>query len=560
MIAGTVNPPPPRSLPPLRKLSNRGRGERLGIFGTVLAILGFCTAGLQLARFLRGNFQRYRSAAFRLQKRGIQDRIGLGPAPHSFRAFLQPKGRSPMLSLVVYSSVAALPLCVPCVVAQPSMVTILTNGPVSNRLNVVVLSEAYTTNVLGQFLVDATNAVNALLNYQPYTEYRSYFNAFAIKVASNQTNSDHPAYGIYHNTYFNSSYDSASDYLITIPPNQFDTNYAHGQGKIDSLLQTFMPRCHLPVLLVYDRAAGGSDGFDKTAVTATGVSIYDLLGVLPHESGHVLANLGDEYTNAYPGFPDTEEPNTTRQTDPALVKWKAWIPTNTPIPTPSISTYLDTVGLFQGAHYHPTNWYRPQIDCAMHSFSAPFCAVCSEALVLSIYQKVRPIDAFAPASTNLSLTSTQSQSFTLSLLQPATHNLTIQWLTNGVPVPGATNPVLTLLPQSLGNGSNSVSAIVKDPTSLVRNDPTNLLSQTVTWSVNVSLPFLRLDSQRWLNGGKFSFRVSGNAPAGFVIQSSTNLLNWTPLATNSLTAGQFWFTNTSTPASPLKFFRAVTPQ
>ena len=43
------------------------------------------------------------------------------------------------------------------------MQTILINGPVSNRLNIVVLSEAYTTNVLGQFLVDATNAINARL-------------------------------------------------------------------------------------------------------------------------------------------------------------------------------------------------------------------------------------------------------------------------------------------------------------------------------------------------------------------------------------------------------------
>ena len=68
--------------------------------------------------------------------------------------------------------------------AQPSMQTILTNGPVSNRLNVVVLSEGYMTNQLAQFLVDATNAVRALLSHPPYQEYSNYFNAFAIPVAS----------------------------------------------------------------------------------------------------------------------------------------------------------------------------------------------------------------------------------------------------------------------------------------------------------------------------------------------------------------------------------------
>lgn len=52
----------------------------------------------------------------------------------------------------------------PCVLAQPSMQTILANGPVSNRLNIVVLSEGYTSGQLAQFAVYATNAVNALLS------------------------------------------------------------------------------------------------------------------------------------------------------------------------------------------------------------------------------------------------------------------------------------------------------------------------------------------------------------------------------------------------------------
>ena len=72
---------------------------------------------------------------------------------------------------------------------QASMQTILTNGPVSNRVNIAVLSESYTTNELTQFSLDATNAVNALLSHPPYQEYRSYFNAFAIKVASSQSGS-----------------------------------------------------------------------------------------------------------------------------------------------------------------------------------------------------------------------------------------------------------------------------------------------------------------------------------------------------------------------------------
>lgn len=434
------------------------------------------------------------------------------------------------------------------------MQTILTNGPVSNRLNVVLLSEGYTNNELGQFSIDATNAVKALLSHQPYQEYSNYFNAFAIKVASNQSGSDHPSWPSYRDTYFNSTYDPVSDRLITIPPNFADANYSHGQGRVDDLLRTNMPNCQLPVLLVNDRFYdGGSDGFDKTAITAVS---YQFPEILTHETGHVLANLGDEYTTPYPGFPDTEEPNTTRQTDRLLIKWRAWISDSTPVPTPD-TVGNGVVGLFQGAHYHTNGWYRPELNCAMGVFSGPFCSVCSEALVLAIYQRVRPVDGSSPASTNFSVSPTQALTFSLSLLQPATHNLDVQWFTNGVPQTGATNLGFTLLPQSFANGTNWVSAVVHDSTPLVRNDPTNLLSQTVTWAV--SLLQLRLDSPTWLAGGKFAFRIAGNAPQGVVVQSSTNLLNWVPVKTNSLVGGQLWYTNSAAGSSPRTFYRATTP-
>jgi hypothetical protein len=195
----------------------------------------------------------------------------------------------------------------------------------------------------------------------------------------------------------------------------------------------------------------------------------------------------------------------------------------------------------------------------MRDLYAPFCSVCSEALVLAIYQRVRPVDAISPASTKLSVTTTQALGFNLTLLQPATHNLSVEWLINGVPCNTATNAAFTLLPQSLSNGSNSVSAMVKDNTPLVRNDPTNLLSQTLTWSLNVNLPQLRLDSPVSLAGGKFAFRVSGNAPQGFSIRGSTNLVSWVSLSTNSLVGGQYWYTNTGAASFNKRFFQAVTP-
>lgn len=444
-----------------------------------------------------------------------------------------------------------LPLlcCLPQLRGQTNFLTLVTNGPASNRLNVVFLSEGYTSGQLGMFLADATNTANILLTNAPFAEYAPYLNCYAIAVASAQAGSDHPAWPQFVNTYFDSSYDAGSDYLISIPSN------ASGQGKVDALLNTFMPAANLAILLVNDPNIGGSDGGGKTAIAAVSFMLGD---ILLHESGHVLAGLGDEYTAPNPGYPDIEEPNTTRETNRAAIKWNAWIDTNTPVPTPT--TYGSIVGLFEGAHYHTTGWYRPKLNCRMNSpFYETFCEVCTEALVLAIYREVRPIDSFTPATAHQSVTSTQALSFALTVLHPATHALNVQWLTNGTPVAEATNTTFTILPAALGSGTNTVSGRVTDPTPLVRTDTSNLLSQTLTWTVNVNLPQLQLSAPRWLGAGKFAFRISGVAPQGFAIHASTNLSNWTPIATNNLVNGQFDYTNQSGASFPVRMFRAVTP-
>ncbi|MGH7975101.1 MAG: hypothetical protein ACREC8_00410, partial [Limisphaerales bacterium] len=60
--------------------------------------------------------------------------------------------------------------------AAQTLTTIITNGPASNRVNLVFFSEGYTSAQLGQFLTDVTNATASFFSVQPYTEYSNYFN------------------------------------------------------------------------------------------------------------------------------------------------------------------------------------------------------------------------------------------------------------------------------------------------------------------------------------------------------------------------------------------------
>ena len=440
---------------------------------------------------------------------------------------------------------------------QGTLTTIFTNGPTSNRINVVVLSEGYQTNQLGQFLVHATNAVNNLLSVPPYQEYRSYFNAFAISVASPESGSDHPVSGVFRNTYFNSTYDPNYDRIISIPPDFANTNYNQGQGKVDALLQQLMPEYDLAILLVNDLQNGGSGGV--TLISSINVGVAELVR---HESGHTFAGLGDEYETPYPGYTPTERPNATQQTNRSLIKWRAWIQDSTPVPTPETNLYVNVVGLFQGAQYQSNGWYRPRLYCKMGTLSpgTDFCEVCSEQIVKSIYGRLRPIDSFSPATTNVSVASTQAVAFSVTTLQPTTHSLNVQWFTNGVAVTGATNPAYNLLPKSFSNGAHTVRAEVRDLTPLVRNDPANLLSNSIAWTLSINLSELTLISPQWLAGDRFTFGVTGTAPQGFVLQASTNLLDWTSLSTNTLAGGKYNYTNAGASGFLYRFYRTrVTP-
>jgi|GEM_PF-1317500 len=370
-----------------------------------------------------------------------------------------------------------------CVQAEGRLHTIFTNGASSNRVNIVFLAESYTAAQEDKFVADATAAFQNLLSSDPYLEYKNYFNAYAIFVASEQSGATHYQYGLNKRTYFNSSYDAATDRIITIPPNDVDSNYSHGRGKVDSLIASLAPQCTLPVILVNDYVDGGAGG--PLTLVSVGPTEPE---TLMHELAHSFADLGDEYSSdGTTDYTASEHPNTTKETRRNYVKWKAWIDSATPIPTTtSYTNYASCVGLFLGANYQTTGWYRPKYTCRMKDLMQPFCEVCTETLITSIYGKVRPVDSFSPTTNNLTVTGGESRSLSLSLMSPLTHDLSVQWTINGTTISGATNATLDISHGLLTNGLQVIVAQVVDATSAVRNDPSNLLSQKISWNVTGS--------------------------------------------------------------------------
>ncbi len=358
--------------------------------------------------------------------------------------------------------------------------TLVSNGPTSQRINLTFFSEGYTAAELPAFVTNVSSVLVSFFSTPPYNVYANCFNINAVSVASAQSGADHYTPGVrLVDTYFNSSFDSyGANRVLTIPPNDRDASYANGQGKVDALVASLIPESDLEVVLVNDLQYGGTGGA-RLVVSLAGEAPEIAL----HEMGHTLAKLGDEYSDPFP-YGNQEEPNTTTQTERSLIKWNSWILPGTPVPTPAVASNFTAVGLFEGAHYHATGWYRPQHNCKMRTLGAPFCAVCRETVVLAIYRLVRPIDGFSPIANLVSLTNTQT--FRVTPLKLGSGGFTYQWFTNNVAVTGANKTNLLLTPQMLGPGTHSVRVEVHDPTSFVRNDPSRLLYDTNSWAVSVT--------------------------------------------------------------------------
>lgn len=397
------------------------------------------------------------------------------------------------------------------------------NGPTSERINLVVLAEGYLSTQRELFIRDARVVADGILSTSPFKGYAGHFNTYGVFVASQESGSDHPFRGVLRDTYFNSTYDSFGiQRLVTIPPNNLDPNSANGQGKVIQLLSEVLPEYDIVAIVVNDPEYGGSGG--PSLVVSTHSQSRE---IAVHELGHTLAGLGDEYSSANPGYPDVEEPNTTRTQVRSQIKWNSWIKASTPVPTPE-NGFVSEVGLFEGAHYHATGWFRPKYECKMKVLGVPFCEVCSEALVLSIYQHLpQPISVSPASDAAVPVSIYDQRTFELNILPGASETIAVSWLLNGVPMgPPAKSTLLSVPGIGLPFETNELTALLTITSPWVRQDPLKHMQSSVQWQVvrdATSPPRIRVE----FVADKLRFSWSAVA-TGFVFETSSSaaLATW----------------------------------
>ena len=364
--------------------------------------------------------------------------------------------------------------------AQSTLAVVAEHGTRSQRINMVFLSEGYTSSDMTKYATDVQSVVTYLFGREPWVRYRSYCNVYRIEIASNESGTDNgDDHSGLRDTYFSTGF-----YNPGIP--QSIVIGTTGSTRAYALLNKHVPEYDIVVVMVNDSKYGGSGG--PLAVVTTD---FRSAQILEHELGHSFAKLTDEYDAEYPGYPNIEYPNATAKTVRSQIRWNVWIDPTTDLPTAEGDflfggPFNQAIGLYEGANYHTTGWYRPHDNKLMRSLAQEPGSVTREAIVLNYYSRVTMIEGATPTATTLTYTTPTPLTFNLTTKVPSSGPaLSTQWLIDNI-AQSETSSTLTLSTKSIGNGTHTVKAIVRDTTDWVRRDPTGLMVEEKSWTLKLS--------------------------------------------------------------------------
>ena len=175
-------------------------------------------------------------------------------------------------------------------------------------------------------------------------------------------------------------------------------------------------------------------------------------------------------------------------------------------------------------------------------------------MVLSTYSRTRPVDGFSPTSAYMQVTNAQNLNFGVS---PATtpHTFAFGSMVDErrCRLTWQQTPTFSVPSQLLAAGNQPHHCGCARPHHTCSNG-SNQSPDTNNFLDRKRLS-LAINQQHLARGEQICLSVCGQRSQGFVVQSSTNLVNWTPLSTNFLSAGQFWFTNAPAAGESRRFFR-----
>ena len=270
-------------------------------------------------------------------------------------------------------------LAAPAALAGQTVTQLLWSGPNGSKENLVVIGDGFTTNDQATFnaFVD-TLVIQGVFSETGSGVYRETMNAYNIfRVNANSVQS-----GI-------TTVDSNGTVVNTV--NTFLGYRFSGRwnrcwmekgptsdATMTATLNNLVPGWTKVFIVLNTSGFGGCRRGNTLAITR-GVTWT----VGAHEMGHMMGNLGDEYTGtaAYTGA-EPGNPNLTINTARTTLKWRDFVNPSTAVPTPTTfgGSAVNDAGLFAGGTTGGTRFgsgiFRPSINDRMNGNSPDFDPVC----------------------------------------------------------------------------------------------------------------------------------------------------------------------------------------
>ncbi|RLD93285.1 MAG: hypothetical protein DRJ29_09290 [Bacteroidetes bacterium] len=328
--------------------------------------------------------------------------------------------------------------------------TILYQGDVDYPINLVFLGDGFLDGELQDFRDVAEEYATLLFTVDPFRKFGSFFNAFSISVPSNVSGAATDPNSLIDN-YFGSTFGYAGIERLLVPTNN---------TAITNVLANNLPEYDQVFMLVNSSTYGGSGGWVATASLNE-----ESKEIALHELGHSFSNLADEY---WAGAQYAREAiNMTQETDLEQLSWRNWHGDN-------------DIGLY--SHDESPSWYRPHQWCLMRYLGEPFCAVCREGIIETIYAQTSPFKGYEPGITTFDM-STDSVVFKLDLNHPDPTSFERKWYLNAVMIGDGVDSIVIHL-TDLTQGLNKVMASVTDTSYWIRPyDDETYYQFEVEWDV-----------------------------------------------------------------------------
>jgi len=346
---------------------------------------------------------------------------------------------------------------------RASPITVLNNGPSSNRVDMVFLGDGYTAAELNTTYV---THINSMVDYMfsggqdPFPRYSNFFNIHRIDVVSNERGADIPPLNVFRDTALDASYFTGGiDRLLYI--NESKANNALATGLSGASFGAEMR-----LVTVNDTRYGGGGG--NYAVYAGGNPSATEIAL--HELGHSFSRLADEYSDGGPiryTGPEPSQVNLT--TNPTGAKWSRWLGHSEPS--------FGTIGAYEGAGYSEFGLFRPSFDSKMRSLDRPFDAISREKFILDIYSLVDPLDSWLDNSGVL----VDPAYLAVDVVDPAV--IKINWFVDGELVAGAEGETFRLNEFGFGPGRYLVTARASDTNPDWVRVNLDQLEQSIAWDV-----------------------------------------------------------------------------